>query len=327
MSTAHKCDWINALHAAGVREIEVASFVPTTLLPQMADADAVVRHALTLPGLTVMTLVPNLRGAAGGAGCGCAQADDSGVRQCCAFAGQCAQDPRADGRRRCGAIVALRNERAPRREDRSRHLHRLRLHPAGRGARGRRDPAGRTGGGRRRRRSRACPTPPAWPTRRRCGGCSRACRRRSAPRPARPTCTTHAAWAWPTAWRPTTWACAPSTASLGGLGGCPYAPGASGNVVTEDLVFMFEAMGVSTGIDLHALMAARSALLAGLPGETLYGMTPEAGLTRALSKATPTNEGGARRVRRVNRHRRRAMSSATTHCRWPGCASSSSPTW
>jgi hydroxymethylglutaryl-CoA lyase len=65
--------------------------------------------------------------------------------------------------------------------------------------------------------------------------------------------------------------------SLAGLGGCPYAPGASGNVVTEDLVFMFEAMGVSTGIDLDRLMAAREPLRAGLPGEPLYGMTPEAG--------------------------------------------------
>jgi hydroxymethylglutaryl-CoA lyase len=69
-------------------------------------------------------------------------------------------------------------------------------------------------------------------------------------------------------------------ASLGGLGGCPYAPGASGNVVTEDLVFMFEAMGVRTGIDLPQLLAARSPLQAGLPGEPLYGMTPEAGLPR-----------------------------------------------
>src|SRR5205085_7236536 len=49
-------------------------------------------------------------------------------------------------------------------------------------------------------------------------------------------------------------------ASLGGLGGCPYAPGASGNVVTEDLVFMFEAMGVHTGVDLRKLMAARAPL-------------------------------------------------------------------
>jgi hydroxymethylglutaryl-CoA lyase len=78
----------------------------------------------------------------------------------------------------------------------------------------------------------------------RCGACSPALRAEIGPTPGAPTCTTRAAWAWPTAWRPTTWVCAPSTASLGGLGGCPYAPGASGNVVTEDLVFMFEAMGV-----------------------------------------------------------------------------------
>jgi hydroxymethylglutaryl-CoA lyase len=71
-------------------------------------------------------------------------------------------------------------------------------------------------------------------------------------------------------------------ASQGGLGGCPYAPGASGNVVTEDLVFMFEAMGVRTGIDLAQLIAARAALQAGLPGEPLYGMTPEAGLPRGF---------------------------------------------
>jgi hydroxymethylglutaryl-CoA lyase len=68
--------------------------------------------------------------------------------------------------------------------------------------------------------------------------------------------------------------------SLGGLGGCPYAPGASGNVVTEDLVFMFEAMGVTTGIGLNQLMAAREPLKAGLPGEPLYGMTPAAGLPK-----------------------------------------------
>ena len=63
MPTADKLRWIDALHAAGVREIEVASFVPARLLPQMADAAEVVRHAITLPGLTVMALVPNRRGA------------------------------------------------------------------------------------------------------------------------------------------------------------------------------------------------------------------------------------------------------------------------
>jgi hydroxymethylglutaryl-CoA lyase len=73
--------------------------------------------------------------------------------------------------------------------------------------------------------------------------------------------------------------------SLAGLGGCPYAPGASGNVVTEDLVFMFEAMGIETGVDLTQLMLARQALKDGLPHEPLYGMTPEAGLPKGWSQA------------------------------------------
>jgi hydroxymethylglutaryl-CoA lyase len=73
-------------------------------------------------------------------------------------------------------------------------------------------------------------------------------------------------------------------ASLAGLGGCPYAPGASGNVVTEDLVFMFEAMGVRTGVNLERLLAAREPLRVGLPGELLYGMTAEAGLPRGWTQ-------------------------------------------
>lgn len=66
-------------------------------------------------------------------------------------------------------------------------------------------------------------------------------------------------------------------ASLGGLGGCPYAPGASGNLVTEDLVLMLNAMGLETGIDLDRLLEVRKILEAALPGEPLYGFTPDAG--------------------------------------------------
>jgi hydroxymethylglutaryl-CoA lyase len=66
--------------------------------------------------------------------------------------------------------------------------------------------------------------------------------------------------------------------SLGGLGGCPFAPGASGNVVTEDLVFMLEAMGLNTGIDLEKLLKVRAVLREALPQETLYGFVPDAGL-------------------------------------------------
>jgi hydroxymethylglutaryl-CoA lyase len=68
--------------------------------------------------------------------------------------------------------------------------------------------------------------------------------------------------------------------SMAGLGGCPYAPGASGNVVTEDLVFMLEAMGIQTGVSIPKLILARQTLSDGLPGEPLYGMTPEAGLPK-----------------------------------------------
>jgi hydroxymethylglutaryl-CoA lyase len=55
--------------------------------------------------------------------------------------------------------------------------------------------------------------------------------------------------------------------------------------VTEDLVLMFEAMGVDTGVDLERLTAARTALAQGLPGEALYGMTPEAGLPKGFTYA------------------------------------------
>ena len=66
--------------------------------------------------------------------------------------------------------------------------------------------------------------------------------------------------------------------SLGGIGGCPFAPGASGNIVTEDLVFMLESMGLSTGIDLAALIEVRELVSAALPEAELFGFTPDAGL-------------------------------------------------
>jgi len=66
--------------------------------------------------------------------------------------------------------------------------------------------------------------------------------------------------------------------SLGGIGGCPWAPGASGNIVTEDLVFLLESMGLNTGIDLNKLNDVRAQVQAALPKETMYGFTPDAGV-------------------------------------------------
>jgi isopropylmalate/homocitrate/citramalate synthase len=69
-------------------------------------------------------------------------------------------------------------------------------------------------------------------------------------------------------------------AALGGLGGCPFAPGSVGNVSTEDLVYLLESEGFSTGIDLEALLEARKVLQAGLPSETLQGRVAAAGIPR-----------------------------------------------
>ncbi|MEZ6022155.1 MAG: hydroxymethylglutaryl-CoA lyase [Hyphomonadaceae bacterium] len=74
--------------------------------------------------------------------------------------------------------------------------------------------------------------------------------------------------------------------SLGGLGGCPFAPGASGNIVTEDIVFMFESMGLKTGIDLGKLLKVRDILRAALTEEPLYGFTPDAGLPLGFKPAS-----------------------------------------
>ncbi len=72
-------------------------------------------------------------------------------------------------------------------------------------------------------------------------------------------------------------------ACLAGLGGCPFAPGASGNIVTEDLVFMLESMGYRTGIDLSRLLAARPLLAGALPQETLRGGVAAAGIPGTYS--------------------------------------------
>jgi hydroxymethylglutaryl-CoA lyase len=79
--------------------------------------------------------------------------------------------------------------------------------------------------------------------------------------------------------------------SQAGLGGCPYAPGATGNIVTEDLVFLLEAMGLRTGIDMAKLIAARAYISAGLPGETLYGHLPDAGLPKGFVLAGGPHAG------------------------------------
>ena len=74
---------------------------------------------------------------------------------------------------------------------------------------------------------------------------------------------------------------------MGGLGGCPYAPGATGNIVTEDLAFMLEAMGFDTGIDLDRLLAVRELVHGALPDIVQHGAIAKAGLPKNFH-AMPT---------------------------------------
>ena len=280
MPTADKLRWIDALYRAGVREIEVASFVPARLLPQMADAAAVVRHAITLPGLTVMALVPNLRGAEA--------ALAAGVHKLTVPVSASAAHSLANVRKtreamvdELRAIAALRADTAPQvgleagistafgctlqgdvAEDDVIWLA-AQCIAAGADEAGLSDTVGYANPAQVRRLFRRL--------RAEIGHHAGAAHMHNTRGLGLANCLA----AYDEGVRT-------FDASLGGLGGCPYAPGASGNVVTEDLVFMFEAMGVRTGIDLEQLIAARAPLMAGLPGEPVYGMTPEAGLPRGF---------------------------------------------
>jgi hydroxymethylglutaryl-CoA lyase len=285
MPTTDKLRWISALHAAGLREIEVGSFVPARLLPQLADTAEVVAHALTLPGLTVLALVPNLRGAHA--------ALAAGVHKITVPVSASPAHSMANVRKSPQAMVdevrlidALRRSVAPQvgleaaistsfgctlqgavPED---EVIRLAAQCAEAGADdvGLSDTTGHANPAQVRRlfmRLRA-----------EIGDKAGAAHMHNTRGLGLANCLA----AYEAGVRT-------FDASLGGLGGCPYAPGASGNVVTEDLVFMFEAMGIATGIELTRLIAARAPLQAGLPGEPLYGMTPEAGLPQGWTQGAP----------------------------------------
>ena len=282
MATADKLRWIDALVASGLREIEVCSFVPARLLPQMADAAEVVRHAVRHPGVTVMALVPNVQGARAALAAG-AHKLTIPVSASAAHSLANVRKTREDMLQEVRAIAQLRSDTAPgvRVEaaistafgctlqgvvppDDVIRLAQACLE-AGVDEVGLSDTTGMANPAQVRRlflQLRAA-----------VGAQAGAAHLHNTRGLGLANCLA----AYEVGVRT-------FDASLAGLGGCPYAPGASGNVVTEDLVFMFEAMGVRTGVNLERLLAAREPLRAGLPGELLYGMTAEAGLPRGWTQ-------------------------------------------
>ncbi|ACY32527.1 MULTISPECIES: hydroxymethylglutaryl-CoA lyase [Comamonas] len=280
MSTAHKHAWIDALVAAGVQEIEVGSFVSPKLLPQMADAAEVVRHAIAHPGVTIMALVPNLKGAEAAMRAG-AHKITLPVSASPAHSMANVRKTPAQMVEEVRAIARLRDEMAP-----SVHIEAgistafgctlQGLVPedevialaaacvaAGADESGLSDTTGMANPAQVKRLFTRL--------RSELGDKAGAAHMHNTRGLGLANCLA----AYEAGVRT-------FDASQAGLGGCPYAPGASGNVVTEDLVFMFEAMGLRTGIDIERLLAARETLAAGLPGEALYGMLPPAGLPKGF---------------------------------------------
>jgi len=286
MTTADKCRWIAAEAAAGVREIEVGSFVPASLLPQLADTAQLVAFARTLPGLTVAVLVPNARGAAA--------AIEAGAHKITLPLSASETHSLANLRRthaqvlgEASAIRALIDAAPPGRRPRfegglstafgctlegdvpeTNVLHLAdALMVAGADEVGLSDTTGYANPAQVRRL--------VLETRRTVGDHAFAGLHLHNTR----------GLGLANALAGLEVGVTTLDSSLGGLGGCPFAPGASGNIVTEDLVFMLEAMGISTGIDLEALLVARRLLADALPGESLYGFTPEAGLPLGWRRA------------------------------------------
>jgi len=280
MTTEAKLRWIAALAASGLREIEVGSFVPARVIPQMADTQAIVEEAVRIPDLTVVALAPNVRGVQGAYAAGAhrisipvsvseghsqanlnrtpteqvaevarmvawvrAQARPMTVIAACSTAFGCS----IDGVVPTASVVAVAEGLAQ---------------------------AGADG-------VMLCDTV----------GYANPAQIKEVVRAVRAsigetlfglhlhdTCGLGIA----NALAGVEEGIRNFDACQGGLGGCPYAPGASGNIVMEDLVFMLESMGLHTGVDLGKLLEARALLREGLPDEPLHGQLPKAGIPRTF---------------------------------------------
>jgi hydroxymethylglutaryl-CoA lyase len=282
LPTAQKLAWLQGAYDAGLREIEVGSFVPARLLPQLADTAQLVAQALKLPGLVVSVLVPNLRGAEAAIASGAhsmvlplsashahslanlRKTPDEVVAEAARI--RAARDAAGSTMLLEGGVgtafgCTLQGE--------VKESEVLRLMQALLDAGcdrvsladtvGYADPAqvqrlfekGRTLVGER-----------LW-----CGhfhdtrGLGLA--------------NVYAALQ-----------CGITRfdACLAGIGGCPHAPGASGNVSTEDLAYMLRSMGITTGLDINALLGLRQQVATWLEGETLHGTLWQAGLPKTMTE-------------------------------------------
>ena len=281
LATQSKCEWIRDAYGAGLREIEVGSFVPARLLPQLADTAELVAYAKTLPGLFASVLVPNLKGAE--------RAIESGADLLLVPLSASDAHSRANVRRTPDEMVTeLARIRAARDAAGSSTLIEGGVGTAfGCTLQGRVEPAevlrllqALLDAGADRvsiadtvgyadpahvrslfEKARAIAGERFW-----CGHFH----------DTRGLALANVYAAMETG-------VARFDASLAGIGGCPHAPGASGNASTEDVAYMLASMDVDTGVDLQKLFALRGRVAEWLQGESLHGSVFRAGLPKTMT--------------------------------------------
>ena len=285
MPTEQKKQWIYKLHQAGLREIEVCSFVPARLMPQMADATEIVAFSKTLPGLTVLTLAPNLRGAMA--------AIEAGSDKLTIPVSATAEHSMANVRKTPQEQIDMVRQIIEYRDANAPHVSieanisvafgcsiagpvdeatvirmAVELVTLGADASGLSDTTGYANPRQTKRLfSQLIGEIPDH-----IGGAHMHNNRGLG--------LANYLAAYEAGARI-------FDSSSCGLGGCPHAPGASGNVVTEDLVFMFESMGINTGVNLDLLRESRTLLQEALPQVPLYGMVHDAGLPKGFVHGQP----------------------------------------
>jgi hydroxymethylglutaryl-CoA lyase len=280
LPTAQKLEWIAEAYAAGLREIEVGSFVPPKLLPQLADTAELVAFAKTLPGLVVSVLVPNLKGAE--------RAMDSGADWMLLPLSASHAHSLANLRKTPDEVVSEIAAMVQARRARGSSIRIevgmstalgctiqgevavdevLRLLKAvlalGVDRVGLADTVGY-----------ADPRQVGelFARAREVAGDKLACGHFHDTRGLGVANVMAALQTGETRF----------DACLAGIGGCPHAPGASGNVATEDLAYLFASMGIATGVDFEKLMALRAKVAQWLAGECLHGSIAQAGLPKPL---------------------------------------------
>ena len=279
MPTGDKKRWITAQAAAGVKEIEVGSFVPSKMMPQLADTAELVKFSKTIDGLSVAVLVPNLRGAMDAVTCGVDKmsiplsvsethsqrnlnrSHDQMIKEIRSIADMIKQLPIEDQPHfevglstafGCSIEGVISETKVLKLADRALE--------AGCDEIGLSDTTGYGNPAQVKRLVRSV--------------------KQAVGQNKLTGVHLHNTYGLglANALAALEEGIVTVDSSLGGLGGCPAAPGASGNIVTEDLVFMLQAMGLNTGIDLSLLLEVRAILSKALPKETLYGFLPNAGL-------------------------------------------------